>query len=94
MTRKRSNIVTSLLTAAAIGVALIGAGTQSAVATETAVEARPTITDVRYRKAKIQGIDIAYREAGSADRPAIVLLHGFPTSSHMFRELIPILAKR
>lgn len=41
----------------------------------------------------IDGMKIAYREAGNPDNPAIVLLHGFPTSSHMFRNLIPQLAK-
>ena len=50
------------------------------------------ITDTRFRSIEIQGIDIAYREAGDPSNPAIVLLHGFPTSSHMFRELIPQLA--
>lgn len=51
-------------------------------------------TQVRYRSARIDGIEIAYREAGRADAPAILLLHGFPTSSHMFRNLIPALADR
>jgi pimeloyl-ACP methyl ester carboxylesterase len=41
---------------------------------------------------EIQGIDIAYREAGDPSNPTIILLHGFPTSSHMFRELIPQLS--
>ena len=41
---------------------------------------------------KIDGLDIFYREAGPKDAPAILLLHGFPTSSHMFRNLIPALA--
>ena len=41
---------------------------------------------------KVAGLDIFYREAGSKSSPAIVLLHGFPTSSHMFRNLIPALA--
>lgn len=50
--------------------------------------------DVRYRSIEIQGVDIAYREAGKPESPAIVLLHGFPTSSHMFRELMPRLAER
>jgi pimeloyl-ACP methyl ester carboxylesterase len=45
-----------------------------------------------YRSANVHGIDIFYREAGSPERPAILLLHGFPTSSHMYRELIPALA--
>jgi len=52
------------------------------------------ISDARYRSIEVQGIDIAYREAGDPARPAIVLLHGFPTSSHMFRDLIPQLAER
>lgn len=48
----------------------------------------------RYHTAKIDGVDIFYREAGPADGPVVLLLHGFPTSSHMFRNLIPLLADR
>jgi len=44
-----------------------------------------------YRTIAIDGLDIFYREAGSRDNPTILLLHGFPTSSHMFRNLIPAL---
>ena len=47
-----------------------------------------------YRTISIDGLDIFYREAGSRDNPTILLLHGFPTSSHMFRNLIPALADR
>jgi pimeloyl-ACP methyl ester carboxylesterase len=47
-----------------------------------------------YRYADIDGQRVFYREAGHADAPVLVLLHGFPTSSHMFRELIPRLADR
>ena len=47
---------------------------------------------VAYKTMNVDGLDIFYREAGSKDSPAIVLLHGFPTSSHMFRNLIPELA--
>jgi pimeloyl-ACP methyl ester carboxylesterase len=47
---------------------------------------------VAYRTAKIDGLDIFYREAGPRDAPAILLLHGFPTSSHMYRNLIPALS--
>jgi len=43
---------------------------------------------VHYRTIEIEGVDIFYREAGSQDNPTILLLHGFPTSSHMFRNLI------
>ena len=49
---------------------------------------------VQYRSAKIDGVDMFYREAGPADAPVVLLLHGFPTSSHMFRNLIPLLADR
>ena len=47
-----------------------------------------------YRTVSIDGLDIFYREAGSRSNPTILLLHGFPTSSHMFRNLMPALADR
>lgn len=47
-----------------------------------------------YKTTKVDGLDIFYREAGPKDAPAIVLLHGFPTSSQMYRNLIPALADR
>lgn len=49
---------------------------------------------VRYHTTEIDGINIFYREAGPKQAPTIVLLHGFPTSSNMFRNLIPTLAQR
>lgn len=49
---------------------------------------------VHYRSATIDGVKVACREAGPADGPVVLLLHGFPTSSHMFRNLIPLLADR
>ncbi|MGB6133108.1 MAG: alpha/beta fold hydrolase [Acidobacteriaceae bacterium] len=45
-----------------------------------------------YQRAAVRGLNIFYREAGSKTSPTIVLLHGFPSSSHMFRDLIPQLA--
>jgi pimeloyl-ACP methyl ester carboxylesterase len=50
--------------------------------------------EVHYRAAKVDGLEIFYREAGPSDAPTLLLLHGFPTSSHMFRDLIPLLADR
>jgi pimeloyl-ACP methyl ester carboxylesterase len=49
---------------------------------------------VRHKRISIDGIEIFYREAGRKEAPAVLLLHGFPTSSHMFRHLIPALADR
>lgn len=49
---------------------------------------------VRYSSVKIEGLDIFYREAGSPSHPTLLLLHGFPTSSHMFRNLISDLSDR
>jgi pimeloyl-ACP methyl ester carboxylesterase len=49
---------------------------------------------VSYRTVKVDGVNIFYREAGPKNAPTILLLHGFPTSSQMFRNLIPLLADR
>jgi len=49
---------------------------------------------IRYQTASIGGQNVFYREAGSPASPALLLLHGFPASSHMFRDLIPLLADR
>ena len=49
-------------------------------------------TKVTHKTVKVGDLDIFYREAGPNDAPAILLLHGFPTSSQMFRNLIPLLA--
>ena len=52
----------------------------------------PAVT--HYRFATVGGVSLFYREAGPADAQVVLLLHGFPTSSHMFRNLIPLLADR
>lgn len=49
-------------------------------------------TQVQHRSIRIDGLDIFFREAGERTHPTVLLLHGFPTSSHMFRNLIPKLA--
>jgi pimeloyl-ACP methyl ester carboxylesterase len=49
---------------------------------------------VHHRYATVNGHRLFFREAGDPDAPAVVLLHGFPTSSHMFRDLVPALADR
>lgn len=47
---------------------------------------------IRYRHANVDGLNVFYREAGSLDKPKLLLLHGFPSSGHMFRDLIPLLS--
>jgi pimeloyl-ACP methyl ester carboxylesterase len=49
---------------------------------------------IKYRTADVDGFKVFYREAGAAGRPKLLLLHGFPSSGHMFRDLIPLLADR
>ncbi len=49
-------------------------------------------SQTRHRTVEVDGLEIFYREAGSPEAPTLLLLHGFPTSSHMFRDLIPQLA--
>ncbi|AWT26628.1 Haloalkane dehalogenase [Corynebacterium provencense] len=48
---------------------------------------------VRHRTVTVHGLDIFYREAGPQDAPVLLLLHGYPSSSHMFRHLIPVLGE-
>jgi pimeloyl-ACP methyl ester carboxylesterase len=50
------------------------------------------MNDVAYRTADVDGFKVFYREAGPSDAPTLVLLHGYPSASHQFRELIPLLA--
>jgi pimeloyl-ACP methyl ester carboxylesterase len=58
-------------------------------------EENPMASSVTHHKtAEIDGINIFYREGGPEDAPVVLLLHGFPTSSHMFRNLIPALTDR
>jgi pimeloyl-ACP methyl ester carboxylesterase len=52
------------------------------------------MTKIHYRKADVDGFKIFYREAGRTDAPPLLLLHGFPSAGHMFRELIPALSDR
>jgi pimeloyl-ACP methyl ester carboxylesterase len=52
------------------------------------------MTAIHYRTADIDGLKVFYREAGAATAPKLLLLHGFPSSGHMFRDLIPLLADR
>jgi pimeloyl-ACP methyl ester carboxylesterase len=49
---------------------------------------------IRYRAAEVHGLKISYREAGPTDAPTLLLMHGFPTAGHMFRDLIPLLDDR
>ena len=74
----------------AFGVASMPVPTHAAQSTPSASTAAATRT--LSRSVVVNGIEIAYREAGPKDGPVVLLLHGFPSSSHMFRELIPALA--
>ena len=55
-------------------------------------ETKSVTPTVFYRTLNVEGLEIFYREAGPRDAPTVLLLHGFPSSSHMFRNLIPMLA--
>ena len=52
------------------------------------------MTNPTYRSVNVDGLDVFYREAGNLDAQTLLLLHGFPTSGHMFRDLIPLLSDR
>jgi pimeloyl-ACP methyl ester carboxylesterase len=78
----------------AAGAWALGLITGQAPASADIGSIRPDSAVTRHRTVKIDGIEIFYREAGPADAPVVVLLHGFPTSSRMFRNLIPQLSDR
>lgn len=61
---------------------------------DAAPSSRQRATPTTHRTVRVRGLDIFYREAGPRTAPTILLLHGFPSSSHMFRDLIPALADR
>ncbi|MBV8440720.1 MAG: alpha/beta hydrolase [Hyphomicrobiales bacterium] len=52
------------------------------------------MTAIKYQTADVDGFKVFYRESGPADAPKLLLLHGFPSAGHMFRDLIPLLADR
>lgn len=81
-----------LTTAAALALSVL---TPPAVAAPQSNAVRGEPSDaVRYSSVRVQGLDIFYREAGPANAPVLLLLHGFPSSSFMFRDLMPKLADR
>ncbi len=86
-------LVFSLLLASAAGLAALHMTPSAAVAAPASATAPAPVT-VHYRSTTIERVKVFYREAGPANGPVVLLLHGFPTSSHMFRNLIPLLADR
>lgn len=79
---------------ALLGLAL---GVSATFPAAAAPKSHPGVSETRvthHRTAVVDGVQIFYREAGPTDGPAVVLLHGFPTSSRMYRNLIPRLADR
>ena len=88
--RVRYPVISTLIMVGALSAAIPPAALAESQA--RAVQADSAVT--RYRTATVDGTDIFYREAGVAGAPVVLLLHGFPTSSHMFRNLMPVLAQR
>jgi pimeloyl-ACP methyl ester carboxylesterase len=85
---------TFLLSAALVLSATAAPFAPAAQAQTAAARGTAPVVMMHYRTTKIDGVDVFYREAGPVDAPVLLLLHGFPTSSHMFRNLIPLLADK
>jgi hypothetical protein len=54
----------------------------------------PDVRATKYRSMQIDGLTVAYREAGPPEAPTVLLLHGFPSSSRMYQRLLPLLSDR
>jgi pimeloyl-ACP methyl ester carboxylesterase len=95
LSRARSYLVTVCL--ALLAAAPVAWGAHNGIGIATPVSASTVSKDsssTRYRTVKIDGLDLFYREAGAPDAPVVLLLHGFPASSFMYRDLITRLADR
>jgi pimeloyl-ACP methyl ester carboxylesterase len=90
LARQSRRFASAAITALALFVTTGGLSTFPAA---RAAEGRTEIA-VHYRKAMVNGVGVFYREAGPPDGPVVLLLHGFPTSSRMYRNLIPMLSDR
>lgn len=89
--------ITSLSALVLVSGMLLGATLSSGAIADQGIVSNPVSHNAfqtQHRSVKVNGLDIFYREAGPANAPTILLLHGFPTSSHMFRNLIPALSDR
>ena len=87
------NTIRTFLSVIATAMALL-ISIPAAHAQPTAAPPVMDLTTVRHQRMKIDKIDLFYREAGDPRAPTVLLLHGFPTSSVMFRNLIPLLAQK
>jgi pimeloyl-ACP methyl ester carboxylesterase len=83
-----------MLSGLAAGMVSTGFDGSTRAATRSIKEADMEPSEVRYRTVRVRDVDVFYREAGPVRAPVILLLHGFPTSGHMFRDLIPQLCDR
>ncbi len=80
--------------ATSLSLALINHPSPSVAQEAAKPEASAVSGKISYHAVSIDGVDVFYRDAGRKDAPAVLLLHGFPTSSHMYRNLIPALADK
>lgn len=90
MAKRTANTVLALV--AVMAVSLAGVLMTAAVMRQTLEAATAKNYSTLHKSIKVDGLDIFYREAGPKGAPTILLLHGFPTSSQMFRKLIPVLS--
>ncbi len=94
-TVNKLNLLANILALALITAPPVSiAATQATDVCPTGKENVQQTQQTHYKTITVNGVEVFYREAGPSDAPTILLLHGFPTSSHMFRNLIPALADK
>lgn len=86
----RRSLVTAIGLGAISGAAWAnGDGRKPTTNNPSALEASTATASVRYATQQVGEVSVFYRESGPSDAPVLLLLHGFPSASHMFRDLIP-----
>ena len=89
----KANLLTSLLLVTALSSSSLAFASSKSASKKSDI-ITTSLTQTLHKTINIDGVEIFYREADPVDAPTILLLHGFPTSSHMFRNLMPALADR
>ena len=95
VSRRNILLASAISAASALAASSVSAASVSNKGTETreSIEALRNAFRVTFNSQKVGEVDVFYREAGPKNAPVLLLLHGFPTSSHMFRNLMPLLSR-
>jgi len=97
--RRTALLASAVGAASVLGASLAGTSSHAATPSKSAADKETNMSrndafPISYHTEKVGNVEVFYREAGAKDAPVLLLLHGFPSASHMFRDLMPLLANQ